>query len=102
MKVFTGVQSRHLADVAAAAKKAEELGFDGLGFGEVSMDAFLPATLAASSTSTLTVGTSITLAFVRSPMATAYTAWGIQELSGAASSWAWGAKCGATTNGGSA
>ena len=81
-KVYTGVGARHLGDVQEAARKAEEIGFDGLGFGEVSVDAFLPATLAAAATTRMTVGTSITLAFVRSPMATAYTAWGIQELSG--------------------
>ena len=80
MKVYTGVGSRHLAEVGPTARKAEELGFDGVSFGEVSQDAFLPATLVAANTSRMTVGTGITLAFVRSPMATAYTAWGIQEL----------------------
>ena len=81
MQIYTGLNTKKLADIPALAKKAEDLGFDGVGFGEVSVDAFLPATLSASSTSRLLVGTSISLAFVRSPMATAYTSWGIQELS---------------------
>lgn len=81
MKVYTGIGSRQLADVPAAARKAEQLGFDGLSFGEVSQDALLPAMLVAEHTTRLKMGT-LTLAFVRSPMATAYTAWGIQGLAG--------------------
>ena len=70
MKVYTGIGSSHLADVPAAARKPEELVFDGVSFGEVSQDALLPAMLVAEHTSRMTMGT-LTLAFVRSPMATA-------------------------------
>ena len=67
---------------AAWAVSAERTGFDGLVVTETNNDPFLPLALAASATRRLAVGTGIALAFPRSPMEVAYTAWNLQELSG--------------------
>jgi probable F420-dependent oxidoreductase len=64
------------------AMSAERIGFDGLVVTETNNDPFLPIALAAAATRDITVGTGIALAFPRSPMEVAYTAWSLQELSG--------------------
>lgn len=81
MKVDTGIGGS-LAGVGAAAKAAQDEGFDGVITAETSHDPFLPLTLAATTTSTLDLATGIAVAFARSPMTLAQTAWDIQELSG--------------------
>ena len=70
-----------LETAAAAAQAAEAGGYDGAFTGEVSGDPFLPLALAAASTERITLGTSIAVAFARSPMLAAYTAWDLQRLS---------------------
>jgi probable F420-dependent oxidoreductase len=64
-------QSRHLA----------ELGFDGIFTFEGIGDVFLPLALAAAATD-LTIYSNVAIAFPRSPMHVAYTAWDLQKLSG--------------------
>ncbi len=64
------------------ASSAEHTGFDGLVVTETNNDPFLPLALAATATRDIAVGTGIALAFPRSPMEVAYTAWNLQELSG--------------------
>lgn len=81
MKVDTGIGGS-LGGVAAAARAAEEQGFDGVVTAETSHDPFLPLTLAATTTSRIDLATGIAVAFARSPMTLAQTAWDIQELSG--------------------
>jgi probable F420-dependent oxidoreductase len=70
------------AEVWELAKKAEEFGFDCLWVNETRHDPFLQLALAASSTKSIMLGTSIALAFTRSPTTLAYTAWDLQNLSG--------------------
>jgi probable F420-dependent oxidoreductase len=70
-----------LACAAADGKAAEDAGYAGAFTGEVNADPFLPLALAASATRHLTIGTSIAVAFARSPMALAYTAHDLQRLS---------------------
>jgi probable F420-dependent oxidoreductase len=82
MEVFAGLGTGGLKGVAEAAARAERLGFAGVSFGETGGDAFLPCTIALEHTKRLTVGTSIALAFPRSPMVTAYEAWALAEFSG--------------------
>jgi len=65
----------------AAARDAEDAGYDGAFTGEVSNDPFLPLALAADATSRIDLGTSIAVAFARSPMALAYTAHDLQRYS---------------------
>jgi probable F420-dependent oxidoreductase len=67
---------------ALASRAAEDLGFDALWTSETKHDAFLPLAIAAHETSSIRLGTSIAVAFSRSPMELAQTAWDLQELSG--------------------
>ena len=80
LKVDRGVMTR-LADVAGAAREVERLGYDGCWTAEISHDPFLPLTLAAEHTSTVELGTSIAVAFARSPMTVANVGWDLQEYS---------------------
>lgn len=81
MKVH-GILDADLGDAAAAARSAEEIGYDGIWVSEITHDPFLPLLLAAGQTSTLELGTAIAVAFPRSPMHLAYTAWDLQRYSG--------------------
>lgn len=80
MKVDGGI-SLELAKAADAAREAEVFGYDGVWVPETSRDPFLPLALAAEHTSTLEIGTSIAVAFARSPMTTANTAYDLNEFS---------------------
>jgi probable F420-dependent oxidoreductase len=71
-----------IADIAAAARKTETLGFDGVCTPEAGHDPFLPLTIAAEHTTTIGLGTNVAIAFPRSPMVTAQLAWDLQQLSG--------------------
>ncbi len=58
-------------DFDAAAREAaalEEAGYDGIWNGETSHDPFLQCVLASQTTRTATLGTSIAIAFARTPM----------------------------------
>ena len=68
-------------DAAEAARRAEAAGYAGAFTGEVAGDPFLPLVAAAGVTERLTLGTSIAVAFARSPMTVAYTAHDLQRLS---------------------
>jgi alkanesulfonate monooxygenase SsuD/methylene tetrahydromethanopterin reductase-like flavin-dependent oxidoreductase (luciferase family) len=63
-----------LGDVPGAVRRLEEAGYDGAWCAEVSHDPFLPLAVAAVATSRIELGTSIAVAFARSPMTMAYTA----------------------------
>ena len=60
----------------------ESAGFDAIWSSEAKHDPFLPLLVAAEATSSLTVGTSIAVAFARSPMTVAQTAYDLQSLTG--------------------
>jgi probable F420-dependent oxidoreductase len=81
VKLDTGMLTASLRDVAAAAKAAEEMGFDALWTAETSHDPFFPLVLAAEHTKRIKLGTSIAVAFPRSPMVLAQIAWDLQEHS---------------------
>jgi len=71
------------ADTPAIARAIEERGgASALYVPEGNHDAFVYLTLAAVSTKRLRLGTSIALAFARSPMAMAYPAYDVHRLSG--------------------
>ena len=70
-----------LHNVAANARDAEAAGYAGVWTAETSHDPFLPLLLAAEHTQTLELGTSIAVAFARSPMTLANTAWDLQAFS---------------------
>ena len=70
-----------LTKVPAAARDAEAFGFSGIWTAETSHDPFLPLLLAAEHTSTVELGTSIAVAFARSPMLLANIGWDLQAYS---------------------
>ncbi|GAA4803719.1 LLM class flavin-dependent oxidoreductase [Tomitella cavernea] len=83
MKVYTGLDvAIGRVDVAEAARRAEAAGYDGLHVSETVRDPFLLALVALQATERIVVRTSVALAFVRSPLLTAYTAWDLSKLSG--------------------
>lgn len=71
-----------IGDIAAAARRIESLGFDGVCTPEAGHDPFLPLTIAAEHTTKIHLGTNVAIAFPRSPMVTAQLAWDLQQLSG--------------------
>ncbi len=82
LDVGLGTEGNYLKTVDETARAAEELGFAGLWSSETKHDSFLPLALAARETREIELGTSIAIAFSRSPMETAQTAWDLQSLSG--------------------
>jgi probable F420-dependent oxidoreductase len=76
-----GPEGRYLRNVNDIARAAEALGFAGLWTSETKHDAFLPLAIAANETEKIQLGTSVAIAFSRSPMEVAQTAWDLQELS---------------------
>jgi probable F420-dependent oxidoreductase len=70
-----------IATVPAQARFLEEIGYRGLVVEETKDDPFVILALAASSTTRLRLGTSVAMAFPRSPTVTAMTAWTLQKLS---------------------
>jgi probable F420-dependent oxidoreductase len=81
LDVYLTVGERQLPTVGKVAKAAEALGFSGLWATETKHDAFLPLVLAAEHTQTLQIGSAVAIAFARSPMLTALTAWDLQDFS---------------------
>ncbi len=75
MKIDVGVLVPNLLDIPDLARAAEAIGFDALWTSETQHDAFLPLALAAEHTTRLELGTSIAVAFSRSPTALAHIAW---------------------------
>lgn len=72
-------RSGRTRELAAAA---EQRGFAGLWTPEINHDPFLPLALAADATSRITLGTAVAIAFPRSPLVLAHTAWDLQAASG--------------------
>jgi len=70
------------SQVAAHARRAEALGYDGLAVPDSVHDGLTACALALQATSRLEVATSVLVAFPRSPMTLAVAAWDLQELSG--------------------
>ncbi|HSJ34217.1 MAG TPA: TIGR03617 family F420-dependent LLM class oxidoreductase [Acidimicrobiia bacterium] len=69
-------------EARTAAEYAARLGFDGFFSAETSHDPFFPLLLAADTAPDLDLGTAIAVAFPRSPMITAATAWDMAQISG--------------------
>ena len=81
MRIHTGVGG-DLKRVPAAARRAEELGYDGVLVGETSHNPFLPCLLALEHSERLTAGTAVAIAFPRSPMVVANKCWDLSAFSG--------------------
>ncbi|MGI9052689.1 MAG: LLM class F420-dependent oxidoreductase [Ilumatobacteraceae bacterium] len=80
MKVDGGIPTQ-LDKAAAQAVELERAGYSGAWTAETSHDPFLPLLLAAEHTDSIELGTSIAVAFARSPMTLANTAWDLQAYS---------------------
>jgi probable F420-dependent oxidoreductase len=70
-----------LESATTTAAAAESAGYDGVFSGELNNDPFLPLALAAAATERIDIGTSIAVAFSRSPMSVAYAAYDLQRFS---------------------
>src|ERR687894_781523 len=77
-----GTEGGCLQNVGDTSRAAEALGFVSLWTSETKHDASLPLAIAASETERIGLGTSVAIAFSRSPMEVAQTAWDLQDFSG--------------------
>ena len=82
MKLDAGLLAPDLKSVPQFARAVEDAGYDGLWSFETQHEPFLPLAVAATVTSKINLGTSIAVAFPRSPMITAHTAWDLAKASG--------------------
>ena len=81
MKLDAGLLAPDLKSVPAFARAVEEAGYAGLWSFETQHEAFLPLAVAATVTKKIDLGTSIAVAFPRSPMITAHIAWDLAKAS---------------------
>ena len=81
MKIDAEVAVGEPAEAAALARSAERFGFDCFWVNETKHDPFVQIAIAAGTTERIALGTSIAVAFSRSPTTLAYTAWDLQNLS---------------------
>ena len=80
MKIDYYLEDSPLGAVAERAARAQVLGFDGIFTADTSHDPFLRVMAAASAAPDVEVGTSVAVAFARSPMVVAQTAWDLASL----------------------
>jgi probable F420-dependent oxidoreductase len=80
MKVDGSIPAQ-LDEAAAQAVELERAGYSGAWTAETAHDPFMPLLLAAEHTATIELGTAIAVAFARSPMTLASTAWDLQAYS---------------------
>ncbi len=76
-----GQEATSISRIAAAAREIEALGFDGATMPEAGYDPFLPLMVAAEHTRRIHLGTNVAIAFPRSPMVVAQSAWDLQKFS---------------------
>lgn len=81
MKFEAALMTADLAETGAAARRAEEMGFDGVLSFEGPHDPFLPLVLAARDTERVDLTTAIAIAFARNPMNCAQIANDLQLIS---------------------
>lgn len=81
MKFDLALSWSDLQEIPLLAREAEALGVDGLWTSETKHDPFLPLAIAAEHTKRVSLGTAIAVAFPRSPMILAHTAWDLAEAS---------------------
>jgi probable F420-dependent oxidoreductase len=71
-----------LEHAAADVRASEEMGFDGAWNNENRADPFLPLAVAAEHSERIEIGSSVAIAFARTPMTVAYPAVDLQRFSG--------------------
>lgn len=81
MQFDAHLRSPDVEKTAKRAGRAESLNFDGAWVTEVDHSPVVLSTEMVNGTDSIDIGTAIAVAFPRSPMVTAYTAWDLQSLS---------------------
>lgn len=81
MKIDTSLMVAGLTEATEAARKAQDMGFAGMWSAEAASTPFLPIATAIADTDRIELGTAIAVAFPRSPMVHAMTAWDLQKAS---------------------
>ena len=81
MKFDVTIFADDLNNASALAKQVETYGFDGLWVAEAATNPFLPLAHGALATNRINLGTAISVAFPRSPMMMAQTAWDLAAAS---------------------
>ena len=81
MKIDTALYVTDLDKMPALTRAAEEMNFDGIWTFETVHDPFLPLALVAEHSRRLSLGTSIAVAFSRSPAVLAYVGWDLARFS---------------------
>jgi probable F420-dependent oxidoreductase len=82
VKIDAMISALPIREIAAHAAGVERAGFDGLWLTESGRTAYLGCAAAALATDSLDIGTGVAVAFPRSPMVTASTAWELAEATG--------------------
>jgi probable F420-dependent oxidoreductase len=82
MRMITQLPNDDLRRSQAAARLAEEAGFDGVVALENAHGPYLPLAVSALATERIQLGTAVAMAFPRSPTITAHQAWDIHKASG--------------------
>jgi probable F420-dependent oxidoreductase len=82
MRVYSMVRPKLLSLMPDAMARAERLGYDGTTLLELTVPPTLSASAGAIVTKDIKMMSGVFVAFPRSPMATAYDAWSLNELSG--------------------
>ena len=72
----------HIGDFADGSRAAEAVGYDTVLVEETKDDPYQMLALGAAATTRVGIGTSVAMAFPRSPTVTAMSAWSLQKLSG--------------------
>ncbi|CAG0997873.1 hypothetical protein MYXO_02810 [Myxococcaceae bacterium] len=81
MRIETTIPHADWRAIPAAARSAEEAGFDAIMTSEIQNDLFIPLAFAATATERIELGTAIAVCFSRSPMVMANLAWDLQTNS---------------------
>lgn len=82
MRIVCQLPTDDWGHAAKRAEWAEDIGYDGVTTSELAHDPFLPLAVASQTTSKVSLGTSIAVAFPRSPMVTANQGWDLNAQSG--------------------
>ncbi|MGZ0188037.1 MAG: TIGR03617 family F420-dependent LLM class oxidoreductase [Alphaproteobacteria bacterium] len=82
MRIICQLPTNDWGRAARRAKNAEDIGYDGVTTSELAHDLFMPLAIASQSTNRVKLGTSIAVAFPRSPMIMANIGWDLNAQSG--------------------
>src|SRR5262245_48438568 len=81
LKIDTALLVSDLGEMPEMVRAVETLGFDGIWTAETAHEPFLPLVLAAEHSQKVSLGTSIAVAFPRSPAVLAYIGWDLARFS---------------------